>query len=482
MSTRIERRVFLNTVVLGAGETVGQIANFAFVVLLARRYGVEVFGWYSFAMALGAVLSVFVGLGGTPYVTRELARDGARADGIFRRLCSVQRRSGLAVWTVIALLAFLSDVERTEKLVVVIVGAYHVLLRMSALHLAPSAARQRSIIVAIVGGGHRIVMAALVAVAILLGVDAPAALLAMPAAALLALVVARANLVRQTGADRLQTEPAPTRDVLRASLPFLGTTLLAAVYSRGGLLLLTAMSGKVATGLFAAGDRLLLPIYTVTAVFATALMPALAQLTGNPARLRELAQRCLRLVLLMSIPVSAVLAIFATEIVTLVFGPAMKPAAVVLALLSPLPVLRSVTTLWSTQCIATGAEHRMSIVKTQSIVAFFVCAPLGILAAGPAGLAVAWVGSETLYAFRLGSILATRDQAPAVTRAALAPALAAAAAAASSMFLAGMGLLPRTLLIGGVLLLSLVLFGAMRTHDLRFLLQILRGDRTQGAR
>ena len=75
MSMHVERRVLINTAVLGTGEVVGQLANFAFVVLLARTYGVEIFGWYSFAMALGAVLSVFVSVGGTGYVTRELARE-----------------------------------------------------------------------------------------------------------------------------------------------------------------------------------------------------------------------------------------------------------------------------------------------------------------------------------------------------------------------------------------------------------------------
>ena len=38
---RVERRIFRNTAVLAIGEIVGQLANFAFVVLLTRRFGVE---------------------------------------------------------------------------------------------------------------------------------------------------------------------------------------------------------------------------------------------------------------------------------------------------------------------------------------------------------------------------------------------------------------------------------------------------------
>jgi hypothetical protein len=53
--------------VLGAGKAVGQLANSAFVILLAADTGHELCGSYSFAMALGAVMSVFVSLGGVGY-------------------------------------------------------------------------------------------------------------------------------------------------------------------------------------------------------------------------------------------------------------------------------------------------------------------------------------------------------------------------------------------------------------------------------
>ena len=345
MSTRVERRVFINTAVLGVGEAVGQLANFAFVVVLARRYGVEVFGWYSFAMALGAVLALLVSLGGVGYVTRELARDAVAAQATFDSLRPLQMVNGLIVWLMIVIVATLSDVTPGETWVIVIVGAYQILLKMTSLYLAPAAARQRPLAVAVVGGGHRVLVAILAGAAILLGLDAPVALLAMPIAALVALLVARAH------ADRY----APTAkavisrlQVIRASLPFLGTGILAVIYSRGGLLLLTVMGGGIATGLFSAADRLLMPIYVVTGVFATALLPSLASLADKPERMSELARRCLRLVLLTSIPLCALLAIFSHEIVTLVFGPELDAAGATLSLLAPLPVLRSVTTLWST--------------------------------------------------------------------------------------------------------------------------------------
>jgi O-antigen/teichoic acid export membrane protein len=471
MSTRAERRVLINTAVLGAGEAVGQLANFAFVVVLARRYGVEVFGWYSFAMALGAVLALFVSLGGVGYVTRELARDAVGAQAIFDSLRPLQLASGLIVWLLIVLVATLSDAAPGERWVIVIVGAYQILLKMTSLYLAPAAARQRPLAVAVVGGGHRVLVAILAGVAILLGLDAPVALLAMPVAALVALLVARAHTDRYAAAAEATVERLP---VIRASLPFLGTGILAVIYSRGGLLLLTAMGGGIATGLFSAADRLLMPIYMVTAVFATALLPSLASLAGEPARMSELARRCLRLVLLVSIPLCALLAIFSREIVTLVFGPALGAAGTTLSLLAPLPVLRSVTTLWSTQCLAVNEEHRVAVAKTQATVVFLALATAGIALAGATGLAIACVASESYLAFRLRGMLARHSQYEPVFRIALRPVVAAVAAAAVATLVSSMGLPLRVLLVASALILTLALVGGVRAHDLRFLNQIVR--------
>ena len=471
MSTRVERRVFINTAVLGVGEAVGQLANFAFVVVLARRYGVEVFGWYSFAMALGAVLALLVSLGGVGYVTRELARDAVGAQATFDSLRPLQMVNGLIVWLMIVIVATLSDVTPGETWVIVIVGAYQILLKMTALYLAPAAARQRPLAVAVVGGGHRVLVATLAGAAILLGLDAPVALLAMPIAALVALLVARAH------ADRY----APTAEVtirrlqvIRASLPFLGTGILAVIYSRGGLLLLTVMGGGIATGLFSAADRLLMPIYVVTGVFATALLPSLASLADKPERMSELARRCLRLVLLTSIPLCALLAIFSDEIVTLVFGPELGAAGATLSLLAPLPVLRSVTTLWSTQCLAVNEEHGVAVAKTRSTVVFLVLATAGIWLAGAAGLAIACIASESYLAFRLRGLLARHSQCEPVFRVALRPVVAAVAAATVATLVSSMGLPLRLLLVAGALVLTLALVGGVRAHDLRFLTQIVR--------
>jgi len=479
VSVLVERRVFLNTAILGFGEVVGQLANFAFVVLLTRRFGVEVLGWYAFAMALGAILAPFVSLGGVAYVTRELARDSTQAGSFFKVLRPLQFASGLAVWLVMATTALLLGVDPREMWIIVMIGAYHVLMRMTALYLAPAAARQRMYSVAVVGGGHRVLVLILASLAMLKGLDAPLVVLAMPVAAGLAFLMARTS-ARLFTRDQPEASVGVSRSTLvRASLPFLGGALIAVVYQRGGLLLLTFMEGEVATGLYAAADRLFLPIAMITGTFATAVFPAFARLVSEPGQMQVLARRSVRLLLTATIPLAALLAFFATEVTTLVFGAGLAGAAPVILVLAPLPVLRTLSMLWLAQCTALGRERRAVAARSKALVLFFLLALILINYLGAIGLAIAKVLGECYLVWALGRLLADPSQKVAAWRAVRVPLVAGAVAA---LCLLGMGgwapglpLLIRLAVVAGVMILVTMVLGGIRSHDLRFIATILRG-------
>jgi O-antigen/teichoic acid export membrane protein len=478
---QLERRIFVNTAVLGVGEAAGQLANFVFVVLLARRYGAEVFGWYSFAMALGAVLAPFVSLGGSTYITREVARDDKRASSLLSALRPIQLASGAVVWLVMALVALKVGVDRDNALIIVIVGAYHVLLRMGALYLTPDVARERLASTAVLGAGHRVLLAALAGMAILLGFGAQVALLAMPVSAFALLLVARAVGKRDVPASPACNGTIQRAALVRASLPFLGTALLAALYDRGGVLLLTAMRGELSTAMFAAADRLLVPMYMVTGVFATAVFPPLMRLSNKPQDMRMLGRRCLRLVLLVMIPLAAGLAVFAADLTTVIFGPQLQAAAPVLALLAPLPALRSINALWMNQCVALNQEERAVLIKTRAVATFFVFAAIGIAALGASGLAISSVASEVLLALGLRRVLANHAQYHPAWKIARAPMMATVCASVAALLMSELALPARLLVFAATIIGVTALLDGVGVHDFRFFAAILRSRDNVGS-
>ena len=100
----VERKIFGNTLLLAAGQVVAQVANFGFVILFARSFGVQTFGVYSFAMAIGALLSILVSFGTNALATKEISRE-ARTDPILiGKILPLQLLAGISLWVIFAVI------------------------------------------------------------------------------------------------------------------------------------------------------------------------------------------------------------------------------------------------------------------------------------------------------------------------------------------------------------------------------------------
>ena len=77
-------RVSRNSAWLLSGEVVGRALGGIYQILLARYLGVLIFGEYSTAMAMAAVLGILADLGLTTLVMREVSRRRDRPFVILR--------------------------------------------------------------------------------------------------------------------------------------------------------------------------------------------------------------------------------------------------------------------------------------------------------------------------------------------------------------------------------------------------------------
>ena len=72
---KIERRIFQNTFVMTIGQGVVQLVNLCFVIYFARVFGAGTLGDYSFAMAIGALCSIFISLGTHSLAIKSISQD-----------------------------------------------------------------------------------------------------------------------------------------------------------------------------------------------------------------------------------------------------------------------------------------------------------------------------------------------------------------------------------------------------------------------
>jgi hypothetical protein len=118
----------------------------------------------------------------------------------------------------------------------------------------------------------------------------------------------------------------------------------------------------------------------------------------------------------------------------------------------------------------------MAVVRTWSVVTFFVIATPAIVLWGAAGLAVACVASEALQAFRLQRLLAEHSRHAMNWQLVRGPVIAVTCAAAAATLVQTVNFPGRLALVIAVMVTVTVALKGVRGNDLRYFLAILRNN------
>ena len=99
-----------------------KILAFVYFTFLARGLGVEDLGKYAFAFSFTTLFSVFVDVGMSSILTREIAKDRSRAKEILYNVLGMKLVLGFFVYLLIILLVNVLDYGSTTKILVYITG------------------------------------------------------------------------------------------------------------------------------------------------------------------------------------------------------------------------------------------------------------------------------------------------------------------------------------------------------------------------
>jgi len=470
-----QRRLLSNTALLTAGQVVVQLLNFGIVVGLARVYGRDLLGVYSFSMAVGAVLCTFVSLGTHGLLLQRITHEPERTASYTGALFGFQLSVAVAIVLATHVVARWLSSSATMIWVLTAIVAFHVLTRVNSLFVLGFTARQQAgpaTLAPIARLGFALLLAA---AAVAAGATAPVALAAMPIAAALVLVVTSTSAVRRFGPLQVRFRRAEILTYLREGMPYFYVVALTASYTRLGVILLTSIGGEAETGAYAAAERLVSAVATIYSMFYMALLPVVTQLwTMDRGRFAELTQRAARLTLLLTLPATTMLALFAHDIVHVLYGGGIPEAATVLAVISWVLLARGFVQLVVTA--ATATDHQAILIRGRVLgIAILAVAGLAFIPTyGAVGLAGATlIGESAAVAFTYAQLRRTGvplSVPPGTLRAALACLLAA-----GCVWFAHELALPWRLLVAAFAMsAALWLLGAVRWHDLAYLRAVLR--------
>lgn len=302
-------------------------------VWVSRYLGPEQFGLYSYLIALVALLTPLANLGLDQILVRELVQTPARAERLLGTAFGLKLVGGGAVLLLsVLIVALLPPTEAGVTLLVALVAAGTIVQALDVADLWFQAETLARYTVYAKGGAF--LLATLLRVGLILG-QAPLA--AFVWVALLEIVLGSALSLL---AFRLKAMPSlswrfdlgEARRLLAASWPLLFSGLAVMVYMKVDVVMLTQLRGERETGLYAAALRLSEVWYTIPMAIHASVAPAI--LAARQAseelyyrRLEQLTRLLVALAFVMALPI----ALLASPVVNVLYGPSFSAAAPVLA-------------------------------------------------------------------------------------------------------------------------------------------------------
>jgi O-antigen/teichoic acid export membrane protein len=376
------RLVARNVLVTLATQLISWALTFAVTLYLPRYVGDAGLGKLAFAGSIVAIFGVFVPLGTSTVLVKEIARDRSRtgelllAAMLLRVLLGVVM-TGLAVATVHAL----GYPALTRTLVMLaamgmVLGTFNDALG-SALQGQENMPRQSVALIL------EKFLSSVLTIALILG-EAPLWTLAA-----VGLFTATVSLLVNLTAFKtcLPTSRLPSRSTLRylivAGMPFFGIVFFRTVYNKVDVTLLSIMTNDVTVGWYMAAAQLLGATMFVPAALSAALLPTLTKLYAeNETQFAGAMRRALAFALLCAIPIAVPMALLSNWILfdILHYPPAFRPSAIVLSIYGFGCILWYVTQIAGTALIVID---RQSVICRISLVAMVLTVG-GCLVAIPA--------------------------------------------------------------------------------------------------
>jgi len=316
-----------------AEKAVRLLVGVAVSAWVARYLGPDQFGELSYAFALVALLAIVANAGLDAIVVREIARDAAQRDAILGTALAI-KLAGAAVAIACALGAALllrepSDLLPWLVLPAALALAFQAFDTVDLWFQSQLKSRQ-----AVLARNTAFLLVAAVKAALVL---ATAPLWAFAWAALLeaALTAAALALAYRSNGERLLSWRVETRRLgalLREGWPLMAAGLMVAIYMRIDQVMLGAMAGAEAVGVYSAAVFLSEPWYLIPMAVVASAAPALARWReADPALYEQRLVHLFRGLLIVAFAIALVVSLGSELLVRLVFGERFAAAAPVLA-------------------------------------------------------------------------------------------------------------------------------------------------------
>jgi PST family polysaccharide transporter len=400
-STWLKYGAFVGSV--GGARVAGALLTAITFPLILRRLGVEMYGIWSYVLAVWSFLDLVANPGLTSHAQQQVAARRTEASDLVSDVVVLRVFLSVVVIALIFVLAAFEVRPEAARLLrfygvcitlVNLTGNEYLLSSLELFH-------ERSLLT--------VVQQALYTVGVVAMVRSPKDYMWVPASILLSALPTNLwgwiFLYRKGLRIRLGLHTQRWWPLLVPSGHYALATFMSTLYHRTGHLVVRWFLGEHALGLYAAATRLVDFVRNLVSIGFTVITPRIAQAADSPSSLRRLARFSVSGIALVGLPLVFGILTTASVLVPLVLGSQYEESARLLPWLAGYVVFAPLASFFSGTVLYALGRHREYLISTAlgagaAVTAYFVFVPL----AGIRGASIAFVLGEAvvgLVAYRL---------------------------------------------------------------------------------
>jgi len=364
------RRIVNNAIISLIGQAVTWTATFILTIAYGRFLGASKFGELYFASTFVMLIGIPIEYGFNQQLTRDVAQEPDRASRYFSNIVLLK----IVLWTflygVLLLLAWLLGYDAEVRVLVAVCGitllSTGITTTFASLHYATG-----RVIYPVVGTVLEKGLSAFVGFLLL---KHGASLLTMAFVLLGGSLISgiwQAYWFFRLAGCCLRIDKATIRDLLRKAVPFLVYGVLAVIYYRLDVVLLSLMSNSAVVGWYGAAYRLFdTLVFLPSLVISTIMYPVFSRLSlTSRADLKLAVEKSMNFLLVVVIPTAAIMIVAAPNIIGFLYHRAeFGNAFPVLQWLAPGLIFLYINMVLATVLVSMGQEKKTTIMAAVALI------------------------------------------------------------------------------------------------------------------
>ncbi len=310
------------------------IMGFLWTIIIARYLGASNLGILSFAISLSVVFGMFMDLGISQLLIRDVSREHDLLPKLLNNAIPLKTISSILVIIVIGLLMYIKGDSHLVITVCLLIALENLFVNMNITYSAVFQAYEKMSYSAIGTLLNSTILFLLVIICVYFNLGLMGITISYLISFIISYIYLRIQVSRKIYRPKLEFNFPYWKKIIIKAFPFGLMNLFNNIYFNIDMAMLGFMSTKFSTGIYDASYKIITILTTLYTVYTAVIFPVMSKLYKNSDDLLKLSyEKSIKYLLLISLPITTGVLIYSSNIINLFYGKGYISANIIMQVL-----------------------------------------------------------------------------------------------------------------------------------------------------